>query len=81
MNKGRIALTANERSHLRMILDPAYEIPSVDSLGVKKSKTEIKREQTKIWRAKNNIILCLLNLQQGFEQCSRSRDNILKGYF
>ena len=56
-DKGRIALTANERSHLRMILDPAYEIVSVDSLGVKKSKTEIKREQTKKWRARQNFAL------------------------
>ena len=30
MEKGRMALTANERSYLRMVLEPDYKVPRLD---------------------------------------------------
>ena len=50
--KGCQALTAHKRSYLRMILDPNYTISRLDQLGVEKSKDEIKREHSTIWRMK-----------------------------
>ena len=46
-SKGRLALTANERAQLCMILAPDWEVSPVDTLGHDKTKKEIKRENTK----------------------------------
>ena len=46
------ALTANKRSHLKMILEEGYEVPRYDTLGQEKSKNEWKVENTNLWRAK-----------------------------
>ena len=51
-DQSALALTPNERSHLRMILDDDYTVPRLDSLGQEKSTKDRKRENTKVWQAK-----------------------------
>ena len=46
------ALTPNERSNLKMILEDGYEVPRKDQLGQEKSKKEWGRENTRLWHAK-----------------------------
>ena len=46
------ALTPNERSNLKMILEDGYEVPRKDQLGQEKSKKDWGKENTRLWRAK-----------------------------
>ena len=48
-----LALSPNERSNLKMILEDGYEVPRRDQLGTEKSTKEWGVENTKLWRAKN----------------------------
>ena len=49
---GRLVLDAHKSSHLRMILDPAYEVSHMDQLGTGKSKDDIRKEHTERWKVK-----------------------------
>ena len=50
--KGRLALDAHRRAHLRRILDPDYRPSRQDILGKDKTSKEIKRENTEKWKAR-----------------------------
>ena len=54
---GTVVLSPNERSHLRIILEPGYVVPKENVIGGEKPKQEWWRENTQFWQDKKNYSL------------------------
>ena len=54
---GRLAMDAHRRAHLRMILNPEYEVPRKDQIGIDKPSKEIRKEQSERWKARRDFNL------------------------
>ena len=51
------ALSSNKRARLRMVLQPDYTVPRQDITNTNKSKTELAKEISLVWRERDNFTL------------------------